>query len=107
MGGRVVDVDRGDRGARNKDTPCFAQHFGWIGDMLEEPHHPDMVERLVLERERVCVSLTQGGLDTGALEVAPGELELLRLDVDAVEADTGELLPEDRQHCADAAPDLE
>jgi len=35
-----------------------------------------MIERLVLERERVCVSLQQGGLDPGSLEMPAGEVEL-------------------------------
>ena len=107
MDGPVVDLDRRDRATRNEDTPCFAQHFGRVGDVLEEPHHPDMIKRLVLERERVSVCLEQGGLDPSSLEVRAGEAELLRLDVDTMEADTGELLPEDSQHCAHAATDLE
>jgi hypothetical protein len=63
-----------------------------------------MIERRILERERMRVSLEQGGRDPGSLEVPAGELELRRLDVDTVEADAGELLPEDGKHCADAAP---
>jgi hypothetical protein len=75
--------------------------------VLEEPHHPDVVERLVVERECAGIRLDEGGLHTGSLEVPARVRELLRLDVDAVEADARELLAEHRQHRADAAPDLQ
>jgi hypothetical protein len=107
VGGRVVDLDRGDRAARHQDSPGLAQNRKWIGDVLQEPHHPDVVERLVRERERERVSLQQGCLDPGPLEVPAGEVELLRLDVDAGQADARELLSEHREHCTDAAADLE
>jgi hypothetical protein len=54
--------------------------------MLEEPHHPDVVEGLVREGERERVGLEQRRLDAGALEVTARELELPRLDVDAPQA---------------------
>ena len=75
--------------------------------MLEEPHHPDMIEVPIRKREGECVGLTQRRLDAGALEVPPREVELLLLDVHAVELDTGELLSEHCQHCAHAGADFE
>ena len=75
--------------------------------MLEEPHHPDMVEILIRKRERERVGLTQRRLDAGALEVPLREVELLLLDVDAEELDTRELLSEHCEHRADARADLE
>ena len=75
--------------------------------MLQQPHHPDVLERLVLERECERIGLHEGCVDPGSLEVSPGELELLRLDVDAGQADARELLPEHRQDRADAGADLE
>ena len=79
----------------------------WVGDVLQEPHHPDVVERLILERKRESVGLQQGRLDPGPREVLAGEGELLRLDVDAEQPNTRELLPEHREHRAHAAADLE
>ena len=75
--------------------------------MLEEPHHPDVVERLVLERELARIGLAQRCLDSGPLEVPARVVELLRLDVDSRQADAGELLSQYRQHSAHAGPDLE
>ena len=75
--------------------------------MLQEPHHPDVVERLVLERERESVGLAQGRLDPGPREVLASEVELLRLDVDAEQPNARELLPEHREHRAHARADLE
>ena len=75
--------------------------------MLEEPHHPDVVERRVLERERQRVGFQQCRLDSASLEVNTRELELLRLDVDAEQSHARELLPEHRQHRSHAAADLE
>ena len=66
-----------------------------------------MVEGLVGERERSRVSLDQGRLDLGSLEVPAGERELRRLDVDPVQDDPRELLAEHRKHRADTAADLE
>ena len=66
-----------------------------------------MVERLVRERELERIGFHQRRLDSGPFEVAAGELELLRLDVDARQADTRELLSEHRQDRAHAAADLE
>jgi len=105
--GCVVDLDRRDRATGDEDAPRFAQDLGRVSHVLEEPHHPHVVERLVGKRERSRVSLDQGGLDSGSLEVPAGERELLRLDVDAVQDDPGELLAENRQHRADTATDLE
>ena len=66
-----------------------------------------MVEELIRERERECVGLTQPCLDAGALQVPPRKVELLLLDVNAVELDTGELLSEHCEDCADAGADLD
>ena len=88
-------------------TPSLVQRCRRIGDVLEQPHHPDVVERPVLERERERIGLTQGRRDPGPLEVRAGEVELLALDVDAERRTPGILLPEHRQHRADAAADLE
>ena len=57
--------------------------------------------------ERECVGLTQRRLDPGALEVPPRKVKLLLLDVDAVELDTGELLSEHCEDCADPGADLD
>ena len=75
--------------------------------MLEEPHHPDVVEERIRERERECVGLTQRRLDAGAHEVPPRKVKLLRLDINAVELDTGELLSEHCKDCADPGTDLD
>src|SRR5438093_8427301 len=75
--------------------------------MLEEPHHPDVVEGAVGERERERVGLTQRCLDARPLEVAPSEVELLLFDVDAEQLDTRILLSQYRQDCADPTADLE
>ena len=75
--------------------------------MFEEPHHPDAVERLVREREGERIGLHQRCLDSGALQMTAGVLELLRLDVDAGEIEAGEFLPEHRQDSAHAGTDLE
>ncbi len=75
--------------------------------MLEEPHHPNVVEELILERKRERVGLTQRCPDAGALEVPPRKVELLLLDVNAVELDTGELLSEHCEDCADARAHLD
>ena len=66
-----------------------------------------MVEGGVLERDGGRIRLDQRRLDARALEVPPRVLELLRLDVDAGEAQTGELLPEHGEHGPDAAAQLE
>src|SRR6266581_2535905 len=75
--------------------------------MLEEPHHPDAVERAIGERERERIGLAQCCLDACAREVSPREVELLLLNVDAEQLDTRVLLSQYRQNCADAAADLE
>ena len=75
--------------------------------MLEEPHHPDVVVRLVAERERERISLGQGRLDPRPPQVAAGEVELTRFDVNAGESNAREFLPEDREYRADSAADLE
>jgi hypothetical protein len=66
-----------------------------------------VVERLVAERERERISLGQSRLDPRPPQVASGELELSRLDVDAGESKARELLPEDGEYRADSAADLE
>src|SRR2546429_2339364 len=75
--------------------------------MLEEPHHPNVVERAIGERERERIGLTQRRLDARPLEMSPSEVELLLLDVDAEQLDTRVLLSQYRQDCADATADLE
>src|SRR5439155_21483542 len=75
--------------------------------MLEEPHHPNVVERAIGERECKRIGLTQRRLDARPLEVSPSEVELLLLDVDAEQLDTRVLLSQHRQNCADATADLE
>src|SRR5881275_3032255 len=75
--------------------------------MLEQPHHPDVVERASRERERERIGLTQRCIDPGPLEVSPGEVELPLLDVDPEQSDTRILLPEYRQDRADPTADLE
>jgi hypothetical protein len=75
--------------------------------MLEEPHHPDVVEGLIRERKRERVGLTQRRLDAGALEIPSRKVKLLLLDVDAVELDTWELLSEHCEDCADPGADLD
>src|SRR2546429_9828148 len=74
--------------------------------MLEEPHHPNVVERAIGERERERIGLTQRRLDPRPLEVSPSEVELLLLDVDAEQPDTRVLLSQHRQNCADATAAL-
>jgi hypothetical protein len=66
-----------------------------------------VVERLVPERERERIGLHEGCFDSGPREVVPGELELLRLDVDARQADARKFLPEHRQYRTRAGADLE
>jgi hypothetical protein len=105
--GGVVDFDSGDRAARDEDAACFAQDGRGIGDVLEEPHHPHVVERLVGEREGQRVGLDQRRVDSGPLEMPARELELLRLDVDAGQANAGELLPEHRQDGTNSTTHLE
>src|SRR5207247_1141136 len=51
--------------------------------------------------------LPQGRLDPGSGEVPACKVELGRLDVDAEQAQAGELLPEHRQYRTHAASDLE
>jgi hypothetical protein len=104
---RVVDLDRGDRTPGLEHASRLAQDLDRIGDVLEEPHHPDVVERTILERKRQGVGIHQRRLDAGPLEVAAGEVELLRFDVDSREDDPRKLLAEDSEHRTDAAPDLE
>jgi hypothetical protein len=70
-------------------------------------NHIIQVERFVSEGELVRVGLQQRCLDPGPLEVPAGEVELLRLDVDADEADARKFLPEHCQHGTCAAADLE
>jgi hypothetical protein len=64
-------------------------------------------ERPVLERECERVRLYERRLDARPRKVLAGERELLRLDVDAVELDAGELLSEHGEHRTHPATDLE
>jgi hypothetical protein len=104
---RVVDLDRCNRPARRQHAARLAQRGDRVREVLQEPHHPDVVERLVVEGERQRVRLQQGRLDPGLRQVRACELELLRLDVHTREGDTGKLLPKHRHHGTDAAADLE
>jgi hypothetical protein len=63
--------------------------------MCSRKHHPDVVERLLAERERERVSLNKRRVDPHSLEVFAGEFELFLLDVDAEESDLREFLTED------------
>jgi hypothetical protein len=56
-----------------------------------------VVERLVPERQLERIGLPQGCLDACPRQVLAGEIELLRLDVDAKQTDAREFLPENRQ----------
>lgn len=103
----VVHLDRGDPTAGNEHAPGLAERRRRLGEVLEEPHGPDVVERPVRERERERVGLEQGRLDTGLLEMPARVVELRGLDVDPVETDAGELLSQHGQHGAHAAADLE
>ena len=105
--GRIVDLDRGDPPLGYEHTPGLAEGSRRVGNVLEQPHHPDVVERSVFERERERIRLTQRCLDSDPLEVDTGEFELLLFDVDTEQLDTWVVLPEHRQNCADAAADLE
>ena len=78
-----------------------------VGDVLEQPHHPDVVERLVLEWECESIGFLQRCLDPGPLEVTAGEVELPRLAVDAEQAEPRKFLSEHRQYCTHSAADLE
>ncbi len=75
--------------------------------MLEEPHHPDVVERFLVERELERVSLHKRRVDPDSLEVSAGEFELLPLDVDAEKSGVREFLTKDCEDGADSAADLE
>jgi hypothetical protein len=44
LASRVVDLVRRDRAAFDEHAASFAQRRRRIGDVLEEPHHPDVVE---------------------------------------------------------------
>jgi hypothetical protein len=105
--GRVVDLDRRDPAARDENTPGFAQRRMRVADVLEEPHHPDVVERLIAERERERVSLHKRRVHPRSPKVSAGEFELLLLDVDAVESDLWEFLTKDSEDGADSAANLE
>jgi hypothetical protein len=95
------------RPPRDEDAPGFAQRRGWVADVLEEPHQPDVVERAPAERERERVSLHECRVDPRSAEVSAGEFKLFRLDVDAEESDVRKFLTEDRKDGADSAADLE
>jgi hypothetical protein len=41
----------------------FSEDCRRIGDVLEEPHHPDVVERFIRKQKRDRVGLYQAGLD--------------------------------------------
>jgi hypothetical protein len=75
--------------------------------MLEEPHHPDVVERFRLERERKRIRASQVGFDTQSREIVATELDLTRLDVDARQDEARKRLSQDAQHGTDSAADLE
>jgi catechol 2,3-dioxygenase-like lactoylglutathione lyase family enzyme len=105
--GRVIDLNGGESAAGDEHAPGVAQRRRRVADVLEQPHHPDVVEGLVRERQGKRVALAQGRLDSGSPEMAARELELCRLDVDADETQTGKLLSEHGQHRADATSDFE
>src|SRR4029079_2747465 len=105
--GVVVDLDRGQSPARGEDAPRFAEGSGGLGEWLEEPHHPDVVERPVRERKRERVGDAEIRPQTERGEVPAGRGDLSLLDVDPGERDTGEGAAENAEDGADAAADLE
>jgi hypothetical protein len=107
MAGRVVDLDRCDRSAGREDAARLAQRRDRVREVLQEPHHPDVVERLVVEGQRQRVGLHQRRVDPGRCQVRSRECELPCLDIDAREMDAGEFLAEHRHHGTHAAADLQ
>jgi hypothetical protein len=96
MAARVVDLDRGDRAARREHAARLTEGRHRVREVLQEPHHPDVVERVVVEGERQGVGLQQGRIDARLRQVRAGEVELPLLDVDPGQLDAGKLLAEHR-----------
>src|SRR5581483_12524029 len=93
--------------AHREHASRLEQHGPRVRHVLEEPHHPDVVEGLVVERQRSGVSLHERRLDTRSLEVFRRRLELTALDVDAGEPQAPVLLAENGEDGTDSAADLE
>jgi hypothetical protein len=85
----------------------FAQRRRSVADVLEKPHHPDVVKRALAKRDRKRVSFHKRRVDPSSPEVSASEFELFLLNVDAEESDVREFLTEDREDGADSTADLE
>jgi hypothetical protein len=73
----------------------LSQRGDWIRDVLEKPHHPDVVEGGVLVGQFDRVGPTKVGAQAESREMGAGRLELPLLDVHPGERDLGKGLAED------------
>jgi hypothetical protein len=92
---------------RDQNASYFTKRADRVGHVLEEPHHPDVVERSVVVWELKAVGRAELRRDSPLANVIVGHLDLACLEIDARKRHSGECFSEDPKHRAYAAADLE